>query len=177
MRAQPQEFLPRARTDGMVIKEVDNEVLVYDLNRDKAHCLNSAAAAIWRLCDGKRTLQELARLLGKQSNSQVDERFIWSGLEGLRRSHLLEESGMAWPDEVIAGKGSRMSRREAIRRIGVGAAISLPLVISISAPAVEAAASCDARCKPCSSGSECCSGVCTTSVSGCDGGVNTRRCA
>ena len=60
MKREPQEFLPLARRQGIVIKEVDNEVLIYDLERDKAHCLNPSAAAIWRRCDGKTTMPVLA---------------------------------------------------------------------------------------------------------------------
>src|SRR6266571_4556339 len=49
---------PLARKEGLVVKEVSGEVLLYDLDRDKAHCLNqtaaldSAALAFVRLLDG-----------------------------------------------------------------------------------------------------------------------------
>ena len=172
MTSEPQKFMPQARTAGMVIKEVDDEVLVYDLERDKAHCLNLSAAAIWRLCDGKTTASGLVTSLQAETGTRVDEQAIWLGLQDLRRNHLLEESA-AWPEQMIANKG--MTRREAVRRIGLGAAIALPLVISISAPtAVQAAVSCGARCKSCGTGSECCSGVCSNNPSGCGTG---RRCA
>lgn len=171
MKREPQEFLPQARRKGMVIKKVDDEVLVYDLERDKAHCLNLSAAAIWRLCDGKTTTSGLARSLEDETGTRVDERHIWLGLQNLRRSHLLEDA-VVWPEQMIATKG--ISRREAVRRIGLGAAVALPLVISITAPtAVQAAVSCGARCKSCGTGSECCSGVCATDPSGCSTG---RRC-
>jgi hypothetical protein len=171
MKARPHEFLPLARTNGMVIKEVDNEVLVYDLNRDKAHCLNSGAAAIWRLCDGKTTINGIACALGYVADKKTDEKVIWLGLQDLHRNRLLEDS--SWPRIVPP---TNISRREAVRRIGLGAAIGLPLVISITAPtAVQAAVSCGARCKSCSTGSECCSGVCVNDPAGCNPG--TKRCA
>lgn len=172
MKQEPREFLPLARTEGMVIKKVDDEVLVYDRERDKAHCLNLAAAAIWRLCDGNTTTSELARLLEHDTGTSLDERVIWLGLQDLRRSHLLDEA-VAWPEQMTTAKG--MSRREAVRRIGLGAAIALPLVISITAPTpVQAAVSCGAKCKSCNTGSECCSGVCANNPSSCSPG---RRCA
>ena len=31
--------LPQARTDNLVIRELDDETLVYDMERDEAHCL------------------------------------------------------------------------------------------------------------------------------------------
>ena len=172
MKREPPEFRPQARREGMVIKKVDDEVLVYDLERDKAHCLNLSAAAIWRLCDGKTTTSGLARSLGDETGTKVDERFIWLALQDLRRSHLLEDAGV-WPEQMIATKG--MSRREAFRRIGLGAAIALPFVISITAPTpVQAAISCGAKCKSCVTGTDCCSGVCANNPSGCPAG---RRCA
>jgi hypothetical protein len=174
MRRPAREFLPQARTENMVIKEVDDEVLVYDLERDKAHCLNSLAATLWCMCDGKTTTTGLANSL-QHDGTNVDEELIWLGLRDLRRNHLLEDAG-SWPDQMAASKDIRMSRREAVRRIGLGATIALPLVISIAAPTpVQAAVSCGAKCKPCSTGADCCSGVCVMSPSGCASG--TRRCA
>ncbi len=37
---------PRARTSGLVVKVLGDEVLVYDLARHRAHRLNHAAAAV-----------------------------------------------------------------------------------------------------------------------------------
>jgi len=170
MKREPQGFLPQARRAGMVIKKVDNEVLVYDVERDKAHCLNLSAAAIWRLCDGKTTTAGLARSLEDETGTRVDEGIIWLGLQDLRRSNLLEDSGV-WPEQMIVAKG--MSRREAVRRIGLGAAIALPLVISITAPTAGQAASCKPTCGHCGNGSQCCSGVCATDPAGCGSG---KRC-
>jgi hypothetical protein len=31
---------PTARKDQLIVKELDDETLVYDLERDEAHCLN-----------------------------------------------------------------------------------------------------------------------------------------
>lgn len=171
MKAYPHEFLPLARTERLVIKEVEDEVLVYDLARDQAHCLNWSSATIWRLCDGKRTVAGLAAALEAETGTKSEAGFIWLGLAELRRSHLLEDA--VWPEQMISKKG--MSRRDAVRRIGIGAAIALPIVMSMAAPtAVQAAVSCGARCKSCSTGSECCSGVCANDPSGCPTG---RRCA
>ncbi len=173
MKQDFQEFRPKARTEGIVIKEVDNEVLVYDRQRDKAHCLNLSAGALWRLCDGNTNPLQLAKSLEKATGSKVDESVIWLGLKDLRRNHLLEDN-LLWPEQMTTPMG--MSRREAVKRIGLGAAIGVPMVISIAAPtAVQAAASCKDRCKPCQTGSECCSGVCSSPPpTGCGGGP--RRC-
>ena len=51
--------LPRARKDGLVIKELSNETLVYDLERDEAHCLNQTAGLVWKQCDGRTTVTKI----------------------------------------------------------------------------------------------------------------------
>lgn len=37
---------PLARSEGLVIQEMPDEVLVYDLETNKAHCLNETAAFV-----------------------------------------------------------------------------------------------------------------------------------
>ena len=44
MKNDRPEQLPKARTEQLIVKEVDGEVLVYDLTTDRAHCLNDTAA-------------------------------------------------------------------------------------------------------------------------------------
>jgi hypothetical protein len=171
-------FLPEVRREGIICKEVEGELLIYDLTRDKAHCLNDSAAAIWKRCDGRTTTKEIADSLAKEVGASVDERVVWLALADLRRSHLLEEPERV--DESVDQKAGRnnnqkkrqksgewphgilpMSRREAVKRIGLGAAIALPVVISITAPtAVQAGASCRASGQACNFAMECCSGLC-----------------
>jgi hypothetical protein len=163
MKSEVLEFLPKARQEKIVIKQIADEVLVYDCARDKAHCLNRSAAAVWQRCDGRTTVGEIARLLGTDSET-VNESIVWLALAELHRSHLLEEP-QRLPQSIL-----RMSRREAVRRIGLGAAIALPLVASITVPMPAQAATCKHANQPCATGSECCSGVCTGSPSRCLGG-------
>ncbi len=153
MKSEVMEFLPKARQEKIVIKQIADEVLVYDCARDKAHCLNPSAAAVWQRCDGQTTVSEIARLIATDSEP-VNESIVWLALGELHRSHLLEEPKR--PHQAILG----MSRREAVRRIGLGAAIALPLVASITAPMPAQAATCKHANQPCGTNSECCSGVC-----------------
>ena len=60
MKIEATEFLPLARREAIITKEVDGELLVYDVARDKAHCLNATAAAIWQLCDGRTSVSEIS---------------------------------------------------------------------------------------------------------------------
>lgn len=130
------KIVPRARKEGLLVEELPHELLVYDLERHKAHCLNPTAALVWKHCDGRTTVQEMARLLAKILDASVDEDVVWCALNQLEKDHLLEEK-IAWPVGV-----ERISRRTLIRRVGM-AAVLLPLITTIVAPsAVEAASGC-----------------------------------
>ena len=41
---------PKSRTDNLVVQEMNDEVLVYDLDSNKAVCLNETAAIVWKSC-------------------------------------------------------------------------------------------------------------------------------
>ena len=165
MRAEITNHLPKRRKQRLVIKELPDEILVYDLDRNNAHCLNRSAAAVWERCDGRATVAEIARAVEKKTGVKVGQEFVWLAIEALSRDHLLEER-VDWLAAI-----PRVSRREAVRRIGIGAAIAVPLVTSIIAPTPAQAATCKARCTGCGTSSECCSGVCATGVSGCTSGM------
>ena len=152
-------FLPKARREGIITKEVDGELLVYDLESDKAHCLNPSAAAIWKLCDGRTSIEEIATSMTTQTGAIVDEIVVSLAVADFGRSHLLEETGgdemrLQLPKTILG-----MSRREAVKRIGIGA--SLPIIFSITAPTAQANTSCKGDGVTCGAGPECCSGTCT----------------
>ncbi len=57
------QHLPQMRAHGLVVDDLPDEVLVYDLDRHQAHCLNRSAALVWRACDGHSDPAEIARRL------------------------------------------------------------------------------------------------------------------
>ncbi len=59
---------PRRR-DTLAAEEIEEDLLLYDPDRDLVHLLNVTALAIWELCDGTRTTQEIARELEKLVSS------------------------------------------------------------------------------------------------------------
>lgn len=144
---------PRARAEGVVVRELTDEVLVYDLDTHRAVCLNSTAAEVWRLCDGRRTAADIRRSLENSSGGTVPEELVWLALEQLGRDDLLD-ARPARPAE-LAG----LSRREMIRRVGLAAAVALPAVSSIVAPTPAEASSCLPADATCSTTSQCCSGL------------------
>jgi Coenzyme PQQ synthesis protein D (PqqD) len=148
------QLRPRARAEGIVVQALPDEVLVYDLERHRAHCLNHTAALIWKHCDGQTPVAEMARLLGQEMHTAVPEAVVWLALQQLGRAHLLEERLHR------TGGGASISRREVMRRLGWGAAVALPLVTSIVAPTAVEAATCLPGGAICTAGAQCCSGVC-----------------
>src|SRR5580765_5846236 len=81
---------PCARKTGLVIQDMPDEVLVYDLDTNKAHCLNKSAAFVWRSCDGKTSVSDIARLFEVQSGDKVSDDFVWLALDQLNENALLE---------------------------------------------------------------------------------------
>jgi len=151
--------IPRARREGLVIQELPDEVLVYDRERDKAHCLNQTAALVWGYCDGKTTVSTMARSLERDLNTNnVDEKIVWYALDQLSKDHLLEESVV--PPTLLGG----MTRRQMVHVLGVAAVIAIPLVTSIVAPTPAQAATCLANGAPCTGSQQCCSGLCNAGV-------------
>ena len=143
--------LPMMRRQGLIIDEILDEVLVYDLDRDKAHCLNKTAALIWRQCDGKTRPKEMARRLQIELDASCNEDLVWVALRQLATLHLLEES------VSLPRRFAGMSRRQMIRNLGVAAAVAVPLVTSIVAPTVAQAATCIASGQTCNPIKLCCS--------------------
>ncbi|HEX7174439.1 MAG TPA: PqqD family protein [Pyrinomonadaceae bacterium] len=149
---------PQARTEGLIVREAEGEVLVYDPERHRAICLNQTAALVWRGCDGRTTVAGLARLLHDELDAPLAESAVWLALDRLGREHLLRERVRRPPGRAA------ISRRDLVRRIGVAAA--LPLITSILAPTAKAAASCLQSGMACTSPVECCSQLCPGAPNG-----------
>jgi hypothetical protein len=155
------ETFPRARRNKLVVQELPDEVLVYDQERDKAHCLNQTAAQVWKQCDGQTDVASIASRLGKELQAPVDERMVWFAVDQLGRDNLLEETVMA--PAFMAG----MTRRQMVRAMGFAAAIAVPVITSIVAPTTAQAVSCLANGQACPGGATtCCSNICTAGTCG-----------
>lgn len=151
---------PKARHEDLLIEELGDETLVYDMRTHKAHCLNRTSALVWNRCDGNSTVNEMTRALEQELRTPVSLEVIWLALEQLSKARLLSDRlPSAVPQQA-------MTRRSVIRKIGFGAAVALPLVTSILAPTTAEASTCRAFLQPCTSNSQCCSNVCNNPVCG-----------
>jgi hypothetical protein len=133
MRQPNEVYLPKARKSDLVTRQIPGELLIYDLKRHKAFCLNGTAAKIWKSCDGKRTVADLVAILDDRRTA-LDERIVWLALDQLERSRLLQSGGRGRKELPL------ISRRLLIRS-GIAAGIALPIVTMIAAPTALAQAS------------------------------------
>jgi len=137
-------MIPLARTKNLLISQVGEEVIVYDQERDTAHCLNAMAARVWHYCDGQNTVEDIAKLLEEDLEVSADEDVDWRGLvwltlEELQRFYLIQEY-LSQPisSEVQSADALRVSRRKMIKTAtlvgGFAVGSMFPLVKSIVAP-------------------------------------------
>jgi len=129
---------PRARRGGLVVRDLGDEVVVYELESHRGHCLNRTAALVWRACDGRRPTAAIAAHVGRELGVSADEDFVRYTLRRLGHAGLLDS-----PVEERT-----LTRREVARRIGQAAL--LPVVVSLLAPRPSEAATC-----PCTSPAVC----------------------
>jgi hypothetical protein len=152
MKREREQGVPEARKEGLVVQDLSDEVLIYDQRRHKGHCLNQTAALVWKHCDGKTSVSEMTHLLEEELKTPVKEEIVWLALEQLGKSHLLSKR------VTLAQPG--ITRREVMKRIGLAAAVALPVVTSIVAPTAVQAATCKPSGQSCGTSSQCCSGLC-----------------
>jgi len=151
---------PQTRQEGLIVRELDGEILIYDSRNNKAHCLNETAALVWKQCDGRKAVAEIRRSVSRELGSEIDERIVWYALKQFGRDHLLEEKLILPPALMATG----LNRREMVRALGLAAVVAVPLVTSIVAPTPVQAATCLPAGSGCTTGAECCSGICNSST-------------
>lgn len=117
---------PLARRNGLVIQEYDDELLVYDVDSNKANCLNRSAAIVWRSCDGKNSVDEIVRQFESHAGDKVTADFVWLALDQLNDNHLLENE--------LAKRFDGQSRRQVIKKIGLATVVAIPVIASLVAP-------------------------------------------
>ena len=154
MALQQNPWRQKARREGFLVEEVGREVLAYDLKRHRVHCLNETAALIWTLCTGRRSVEQIAVSLDIALDHASRETLVRDAIAQFKRQGLVD--GV---DSAV----STMSRRDLMRKIGIGAlaaGVILPIVTSIMAPAPVYAASCRSNGTGCTFSSQCCSACC-----------------
>jgi hypothetical protein len=133
------------------VRRLGDETLVYDPTTHRAHCLNRSAAIVFAGCDGRTTVEELARTAGAELADLPDTAaadFVGLALQELSEAGLLEEP------VGDASATPAPSRRAALRALAT--ASMLPVVLSVLAPTPAQAQTCIRPFRVCTSSSQCC---------------------
>ena len=83
------------RKEQLAYKELkeENELLLVDEQKSEAHVLNAEAGGVWLLCNGKRSFEEMLRVL-KESMASMGEpdlrEHLKNTLKFLEEADLLE---------------------------------------------------------------------------------------
>jgi Coenzyme PQQ synthesis protein D (PqqD) len=139
---------PRART-GVIARPVGNEVVIYDSETHRAHCLNRTAAIVLHASNGENSVAAIAQTLALETGTAPDEDVVWVTLERLAETKLIE----SMPSSRVS-----VSRRCALRQVTISAAALAPLVASLLVPTpAQAAATCiqEAACDATTIGNQC----------------------
>ena len=123
--------LPRLRTSDIIVRELQGELLIYDVVTNNALCLNPAARLVSDHCDGVTTMGEVVDKLGTGANAASAEVVVLSVLSRLQKEGILEGS-IDLPDEADLPSRRRLLSAAAM----VGAA--LPLVSLLVVPSAMA---------------------------------------
>lgn len=114
------------KEENLLECEVGEELVVYNLKDNSAHCLSGKSIDIFRKCDGQSDMSEIARSL--DSTGPDGEEVLQLALSSFRSSGLIKQSYAA--------------SRKFDRRSMLKAAAAIPLVTSIMVPKPAAAVSC-----------------------------------
>ena len=128
---------PSTRKDNLVIQDLEQEVLVYDLLINKAYYLNETSSMVWRMCDGTKSADEISRSASKKTGLPISEDIVWLALNQFKKDNLLEDS------KDFATIFDGLSRREIVKKVGFASVVALPVISSVIAPsAVHAQSAC-----------------------------------
>lgn len=133
MESRDLSVCPKARTEGLVIESIDNELVVYDDTTKRAHCLNRSAALVWGYCDGKTAVAAMAARLAADAGSTANEDVVLFALRQLAERDLLDRP-------LNVSSDVAMNRRQLLMGLGA-AAVLVPVVTSLVAPSSAAATS------------------------------------
>ncbi len=119
---------PKCRQSDVVVQFLENEVLIYDLLANKAYCLNETAAAVWKKCNGNKSISDITNELRSEIDSSIKTDFVLLAIEQFRKDKLIVDNNNF---SAFAGGDTR---RKLIRKVGFASVIALPIVSSIVAP-------------------------------------------
>jgi hypothetical protein len=137
------DVFPDGWAESFIVREMGDELLVYNLRNQRVTSLNAFAAGVWRASNGTADIAATAAVLGAQgvhADNQAIESAFW----------MLIEAGLI--EGKVAPPTRGASRRDFLGRMFKGSAVAsamavaTPAVVTILAPTPAHAASCS--CPP-----------------------------
>jgi hypothetical protein len=102
---------PRARHESIVAEVLGEELLVYDEELDQAYCLGKSAALIWRRCDGRTGIRDIAAAARDQLRlPELVDDLVALVLQKLQKAKLLRDPLPAKLDLQGSTRRNRMAR-------------------------------------------------------------------
>jgi hypothetical protein len=124
MASKSQTYRPKARSAGLDIENVNDEIVVYDRTSDKVHLLTASIAKIWLLCDGKRGTVEIAdEFDGQEASISVD-----AALSELQAVGLLDLPN----DAEASPPPEHLSRRSMLANAAGASAFAAATIVTIN---------------------------------------------
>jgi hypothetical protein len=96
---------PRRRLERLIVQPLGDDVLVYDTAGNTAHNLSGLSAAVFRACDGQRTIAEVASAAAIHLAKPVSAGEVEATLDTLDELHLLEPHVDLSRRDVVVGAG------------------------------------------------------------------------
>ena len=62
-----------ARREGLIERELENELILYDPGSDRAYLLNQVSAAIWDMCDGRMSVSRMAEEIAQHFAIPIEQ--------------------------------------------------------------------------------------------------------
>ena len=81
-----------AQRDEMLQAELPDSLIVYDVSTSQGHDLQPIAAFVWRSCDGRTSVSDIARLVKDKYGIESGEEVVLFILDQLRGKRLLKEA-------------------------------------------------------------------------------------
>ena len=126
---------PQARLENLVVQELSDELLIYNLETNRAFNLNQTSALVWQNCDGNKDINQITKEIEKKLNQNVPNELVWLAIDSLKKEGLVNFSEFPKFDGI--------TRREMVRRVGLTSIAALPVISSLIAPNAINAASGD----------------------------------
>lgn len=119
--------LPKARTADIVEQDAGAELLIYNTQTNKTYLLNETSKNVFSACAKGLALSELKRRF------HYSDDLIHFALAELRANGLIESE--------TSNHFQGLTRREVIKRVGLGSLAALPAIAALTAPTAANAAS------------------------------------